>query len=192
MTRCLDEAQMIESGLSQAAAVAMSIPRDNAWLVTGTPIRSKTDDLVALMRFLRVDPFCEDSKAWSRLNSHEFTDLLSRICIRHTKEIVADELQLPPQRRIMVSLPFTAVEQSNYDFTFESMLADCHLLADGSPADEEWAEDTGKMRDWLVRLRQMCLHAQVGGKNKKALGTKRNDELHTVQQRGYLPCQCSI
>ena len=50
---CLDEAQQIESGVSAAAKVARTIPRVNAWGVTGTPIKDNVKDLWGLLLFLR-------------------------------------------------------------------------------------------------------------------------------------------
>ena len=35
---CLDEAQMVESGVGKAATVAKMIPRINAWAITGTQV----------------------------------------------------------------------------------------------------------------------------------------------------------
>lgn len=184
---CLDEAQMIENGLSSAAVVACLLPRVNAWVITGTPIRSQTNDLMGLMKFLRVEPFViGDAYLWEKLSGEEFHSLFKEICIRHTKEQVQDELTLPPQKRIMVSLPFTQVEQSNYEFAFESMLEDCHLTPDGGPADDTFEDGStyySKMREWLKRLRQVCLHPQVGQRNRRALGNdKQAGQLQTVDE----------
>jgi E3 ubiquitin-protein ligase SHPRH len=42
--RCiLDEAQMIENGVTNAATVARLIPRKNAWGVTGTPVKKDAE-----------------------------------------------------------------------------------------------------------------------------------------------------
>ena len=49
---CLDEAQQIESGVSNAAKVARLIPRVNAWGVTGTPVKEDIKDLWGLLREL--------------------------------------------------------------------------------------------------------------------------------------------
>ncbi|KAI4180815.1 MAG: hypothetical protein L6R41_007006, partial [Letrouitia leprolyta] len=45
----LDEAQMIESGVSNAAKVAQLIPRYNAWCVSGTPVKKNSQDLRGLL-----------------------------------------------------------------------------------------------------------------------------------------------
>ena len=64
---CLDEAQMVEGGVSNAAVVARSIPRCNAWAVTGTPLRRDHKDLFGLFLFLRLEPYSSSWKIWERM-----------------------------------------------------------------------------------------------------------------------------
>lgn len=40
---CMDEAQMIESGVSKSATLARLLPRINAWGVTGTPVKDSVE-----------------------------------------------------------------------------------------------------------------------------------------------------
>jgi E3 ubiquitin-protein ligase SHPRH len=182
---CLDEAQMVESGVSQAAKLARIIPRCNAWAVSGTPLRKDVQDLRGLLIFLRCDAFANKS-VWDRLDKASFKGIFNEIALRHNKEKVRDELRLPPQKRVVITVPFTAIEEQNYTELVRQMCDDCTLSPEGIPqyassrpiTHPEVAE---RMRDWLVRLRQTCLHAHVGRKNRKALGSK-NGALRTVQE----------
>ena len=64
---CLDEAQMVEGGVSNAAIVARSIPRHNAWAITGTPLRRDHRDIFGLFLFLRLEPYAGSWKLWERM-----------------------------------------------------------------------------------------------------------------------------
>ncbi|KAJ5678618.1 hypothetical protein N7462_006862 [Penicillium macrosclerotiorum] len=185
---CLDEAQMIESGVSNAAKVARLMPRENAWAVTGTPLRKDIDDLFGLLLFLQYRPFCDSSALWKRLYSRFGPDLvriINAIALRHSKDRVRDELRLPPQKRIVITVPFTAVEEQHYGQLFEEMTEQCGLDAFGNPLQGDWnPEDPGtieRMRTWLTRLRQTCLHPEVSGSNRRALGAA-NGPLRTVDE----------
>jgi E3 ubiquitin-protein ligase SHPRH len=181
---CLDEAQMIESGVSQAATVARIIPRCNAWAVSGTPLRKDLQDLRGLLIFLRCDAFANKA-VWDRLDKTSFQIIFNQIALRHTKDKVREELRLPPQKRVVITVPFTTIEEQNYSDLIRQMCDACWLSPEGLPLDE--GRDTShpevleRMRDWLVRLRQTCLHAHVGRKNRKALGAK-NGALRTVHE----------
>ncbi|EHK99867.1 putative Uncharacterized ATP-dependent helicase [Glarea lozoyensis 74030] len=182
----MDEAQMIESGVSNAAVVARMVPRVNAWCVTGTPVRKDVTDLLGLLVFLRYEPIASTKHIWSSLTtSHkqEFRKLFSKIALRHSKMSVRDELKLPPQRRYVITMPFTAIEEQHYQGLFDQMCEELNLDNYGTPLDDEWKiEDyTEIMRRWLVRLRQTALHPEVGGRNRKALGHK-DGPLRTVDQ----------
>ncbi|USP79813.1 uncharacterized protein yc1106_07087 [Curvularia clavata] len=182
---CLDEAQMVESGVSQAAQVARMIPRCNAWAVSGTPLRKDVQDLRGLLVFLRCDAYANSKAVWGGLDKVSFKDIFHEITLRNTKDRVRDELQLPPQKRIIITVPFTTIEEQHYDEMMRQMCDACWLTPEGLPLEEgrdlEDAERIERMREWLVRLRQTCLHANVGRKNRKALGA-RNGALRTVHE----------
>lgn len=174
---CLDEAQMVESGVSAAARVASLLPRQNAWAVSGTPLRKNVQDLYGLLIFLRYRPYCDSSTMWNRLVQQyrdDFKELFGRIALRHTKDMIREELRLPPQRRVVLTTPFTTIEEQNYRTLFEEMCEDCGCAPDGAPLREDWNPESSviveRMRTWLVRLRQTCLHPQVGVRNRRALG----------------------
>lgn len=182
----LDEAQMIESGLNNAAKVARLIPRQNAWAVSGTPVRKDARDLLGLLIFLRFQPFFQYPQLWDYLVLHRrdiFKQIFKTITLRHTKEQIKDDVQLPPQKRVVITVPFTHIEEQHYSTMYKQMCEDCGLNIDGSPVADSWDPRspivTEKMRSWLTRLRQTCLHPEVGSRNRRALGSGKGP-LRTV------------
>ncbi|KAL2396397.1 putative ATP-dependent helicase [Exophiala dermatitidis] len=186
---CLDEAQMVESGVSSAATVARLIPRINAWAVTGTPLRSGHRDLHGLLLFLRYQPWSVSTRLWDYLVTYHrplFRQMLQEIAMRHTKDYVREDLRLPPQSRHTITIPFTPIEEQHYAQLFQQMCDECELDRIGTPLAGDWDPNSPatieKMRTWLTRLRQTCLHPEVGGRNRRALGRNTNGPLRTVDQ----------
>ncbi|KAK5064434.1 hypothetical protein LTR84_000267 [Exophiala bonariae] len=185
---CLDEAQMVESGVSSAATVALRIPRENAWAVTGTPLKKDHKDLFGLFLFLRYEPFCQSLRIWDHLvNFHRplLRSALSKIAMRHTKDFVREDLRLPPQSRHTITIPFTTIEEQHYSQLFAELCEECGLDDSGAPLSGDWDPNSPsvieKMRNWLTRLRQTCLHPEIGVVNSRAL--RRTDGvLRTVEQ----------
>jgi E3 ubiquitin-protein ligase SHPRH len=182
---CLDEAQMVESGVSQAATVARLLPRCNAWAVSGTPLRKDIQDLRGLLIFLRYEPYSSSTQHWKRVDKATFKEIFGHIAMRHTKDKVRHELRLPPQKRVVITVPFTTIEEQNYSELMQQMCTACGFSPDGDFLDENGNPQNPnvleKMREWLVRLRQTCLHAEVGIKNRRALG-RGNGPLRTVEE----------
>ncbi|PTB62804.1 hypothetical protein BBK36DRAFT_1127991 [Trichoderma citrinoviride] len=183
---CLDEAQMIESGVSQAAALARVIPRVHAWGITGTPVKDDVKDLLGLLSFLRYEPYCSAPQVWQALTTHHkplFQQLFGSISVRHTKALVRDEISLPPQRRFVISMPFTAVEEQHYQSLYKEMAEACKLSAEGAPLTDDWdpEEYEDVMRLWLNRLRQTALHPEVGVYGRRVLGSKERP-MRTVEE----------
>ena len=173
----LDEAQMIESGVSNAAKVAQVIPRKNSWAVSGTPLKRDAKDLQGLLIFLQCEPYCYSVRLWDRLVSQYrevFKHIFGTLTLRHTKSQIKDDIQLPTQKRVVITVPFTQIEEQHYSTMYQQMCDDCGLDVKGSPLLETWnptsPDTTERMRSWLTRLRQTCLHPSIGGQNRRALG----------------------
>lgn len=183
----LDEAQMVESGVSNAAKVAKLIPREMAWCVSGTPVKKNARDLFGLLDFLRYKPYCDlPPQTWDRLVTHHrdlFKKIFGTLALRHTKDQIKDDIQLPPQKRVVITVPFTPIEEQHYSTLFKQMSDECGLDSNGAPLSEDWDPESAivveKMRNWLTRLRQTCLHPEVGAKNRRALGNGKGP-LRTV------------
>jgi E3 ubiquitin-protein ligase SHPRH len=175
---CIDEAQMVESRQSNVAVMARLIPRINAWAITGTPVKdSLQDDLRGLLAFLRYEPYASNNDVWKRLFSQEqkyFEEVFHLICLRHTKSQVRSEIELPPQKRYVITMPFSAVEEQNYNNMFEMFARTCGLDAVGNPLGNNWdpADPAIQqaMRVALDQLRQAVL--QPGPANGRRLGGK--------------------
>ncbi|KAH8174177.1 zinc finger, c3HC4 type (RING finger) domain-containing protein [Sarocladium implicatum] len=184
---CLDEAQMIENGFGQAAQVAHVIPRYNGWAITGTPVKDAVQDLFGLLIFLRYEPFCSYLTLRQALVSDTktpFHNLFNSIALRHTKALVRDQLKLPRQKRYVISIPFTPVEEQLYQSLFREMADACGLDEEGGPLLSDWTPESHveEMRMWLNRLRQTALHPEVGAQNRRALGNSKSRPLRTVDE----------
>ncbi|CAK7233063.1 hypothetical protein SBRCBS47491_008480 [Sporothrix bragantina] len=171
---CLDEAQEIESGVSNTATVVRYVPRINAWGVTGTPVKDGVQDLWGLLLFLRYEPYASIQKVWKRLtqfHKREFRNLFGRIALRHSKRTVGDELVIPPQKRYVITMPFTAVEEQHYQSLFKQLANACGLDTMGAPLTDLWEPDDPAiletMRSALSRLRQTALHPEIGAHNNR-------------------------
>ncbi|KAI1410942.1 hypothetical protein F5Y13DRAFT_67951 [Hypoxylon sp. FL1857] len=184
---CLDEAQQIESGVSSAAKVARLIPRVNAWGVTGTPVKGDIKDLWGLLVFLHYEPFASSTAVWDMLiTSHKefFQPLFNRIALRHTKRAVRDELTLPPQKRYVITIPFTAVEEEHYQAQFTELTKECGFDERGVLMQGRAGLDDPKtiemMKHALASLRLSILHPSLGP-GLRRVGWK-NRPLHTVEE----------
>lgn len=180
----LDEVQMLGTGGESAAArVASEIPRVNSWGVSGTPLQNNMNSLKVLLDFLRYEP-AFDKALWTRLWIDD-RSLLFKICkffgVRHTKRMVRHELQIPPQTRYVISVPFGAVEEQAYLDLFQAMCEDCQLSLRGERLKTFIETEPGephlsaKLKVWLTRLRSSASfpHTDSGqARNGKNLAVK--------------------
>lgn len=173
----LDEVQMVSSKISRAFQSAALIPRYHSWGVSGTPIKKNLNDLHSVLSFLRVSPFIGEigKNSWETITTDkiDFCKVWSMFGIRHTKAMVKDDIKLPPQNRMLLTVPFNAVEQENYNTLLAECLGVVCLDGTGTPVVDDWEPTKSVimvMKQWLVKLRQVCGNPQVGKLN---LNTRR-------------------
>ncbi|CAO3663847.1 unnamed protein product [Umbelopsis ramanniana] len=186
--RCLlDEAQMVESTVAATAEMARLIPRHYSWAVTGTPMSTGYNDLYGLFLFLGIIPSCSTPAPFTSLYQnpdlfYQFLDLTARVVRRNAKKKVQDQVIIPVQRRKMVHISFSQFEQHYYD----DLWSQCCRSTDLEWLEaNNWGEGenltTGQksrvnqmmteLRNWLLTLRQTCVHPGVGIRNQRQLGS---------------------
>ena len=62
----LDEGHIIRNPQTQLTKTMWDLEASRRWVLTGTPIQNRLDDLWSLIRFLRLKPF--DDKFWWNSN----------------------------------------------------------------------------------------------------------------------------
>lgn len=141
------------------------IPRQSSLAVSGTPIK-RLGDLGSFFRFLRLPSaasilYQSPSPAVLAAALHKG---LNTLTTRHLKVGVRDEMTLPAQRRYIMPIDFTAVEQAYYDSVWQSALGTLGMDHNGAPLRGDWQLDEVTMRNQLLLLRQACTHPQIAGR----------------------------
>lgn len=182
---CLDEAQMVESRVSQQAIMARSLSARYRWCVTGTPVRKEISELTPLLAFLRIEAF-DDYQQWEDQLVHPavgglVTDrerlgyALRKFMWRTNKcDVEGTELCLPPQTVEVVRVEFGVVERYFYSSVLQDVRDDVQRRIGVNL--RHGAGDVSARS--LQELRQACVHPQIGALGRRLLRTGR-------RSRGY-------
>jgi len=151
---------------------------DRRLCLTGTPVQNKLDDVFALIKFLRLQPF-DDKNIWTEyigspvkygqaLGVARLQTIMKCITLRRTKETKASDgtmiLSLPARRDELRLLKFEPHEQEIYDKFFQESKDEFTNL---SNKNEVMKNYVGILQR-ILRLRQICDHFElVNGKEPK-------------------------
>lgn len=130
----LDEAHQIKSRLTKTAKACYALNSVRRWVVTGTPIQNKLEDLFSLVHFLRAEPWSNFS-FWRTFITIPFeskdkdkamrvvTSVLEPLVLRRTKNTKdenGDPIIMLPERSIEIEyLKFSAQENDIYQALFK-------------------------------------------------------------------------
>lgn len=167
----LDEAHSIKEVSTVACRACCDLIADRRLCLTGTPVQNKLDDVYALLKFLRLEPF-DEKAVWTEyigspvkygqvLGVARLQSIMRCITLRRTKESKAENgqkiLNLPPRRDELRYLKFDEQEQQIYDQFFTESKAEFKELSNKNEVMKNYVGILQK----ILRLRQICDHYEL-------------------------------
>lgn len=115
---------MIRNALSKRHRTLLRLKAQHHWCLTGTLIFNQAEDLGALVRFLRIHPFdntqyfnsyiTQKLKKDDKNGLENLKRLFHGVALRRTKDVVLDDLGLPPRESRTQEVEFTPQERELY------------------------------------------------------------------------------
>ncbi|KAF2225863.1 SNF2 family N-terminal domain-containing protein [Elsinoe ampelina] len=165
----LDEAHMIKNRQSKTAKACYELSATHRWVLTGTPIVNRLEDLFSLVRFLRVEPWSNFS-FWKTFITVPFESkdflraldvvqtVLEPLVMRRTKDMRTPSgeplVPLPPKSIDIEKVELSKTERELYD----------HIFARAKRTFSANVEAGTLMKSYttifaqILRLRQSCDH----------------------------------
>ncbi|RUS33812.1 SNF2 superfamily RAD5 protein [Jimgerdemannia flammicorona] len=175
----LDEAHQIKVRTTKTARSCFALEAQRRWVVTGTPIQNKLEDLFSLAHFLRSEPW-SNYTFWRAHISLPFESkdaraldvvqtVLEPLVLRRTKAMRGPDgtalVQLPDKTIDVEFLDFSPAEQEIYDGLFKDSKRRFSTFVNQGKVLSQYAS----IFQLLMRLRQVCDHPYLilGGKNSQ-------------------------
>lgn len=190
----LDEAHLIKNRQSKTAKACYELHALHRWVLTGTPIVNRLEDLFSLVHFLRVEPWSNFS-FWKTFITAPFESknflralnvvqtVLEPLLLRRTKDMKSPSgerlITLPPRTIEIRQIELSGPEREVYD----------HILTRAKRTFNANVEAGTLMKSYttifaqILRLRQSCCHPFLvrgsGGGSSGAAGAD-GDEAATA------------
>jgi DNA repair protein RAD5 len=165
----LDEGHTIKNRQSKTAKACYDIAAEHRWVLTGTPIVNRLEDLFSLIRFLRVEPW-NNFSFWRTFITVPFESkdfmraldvvqtVLEPLVMRRTKDMRTPNgeplVALPPKQMEIVHVELSESERAVYNYVFnrakQSFLANVEAGTVMKAYTSIFAQ--------ILRLRQTCCH----------------------------------
>ncbi|KAK6533484.1 DNA helicase rad5 [Orbilia ellipsospora] len=190
----LDEAHNIKNRQSKTAKACYELDAIHRWVLTGTPIVNRLEDLFSLVRFLRVEPWSNfafwrtfitvpfESKDFLRALDVVQT-VLEPLVMRRTKDMKQPDgtplVPLPPKTIIIEEIELSKAERAVYDFIYMYVK---RSFAENMEAGSVMKSYTTIFAQ-ILRLRQSCCHPTLVRK-KEIVADELEAEEAEAEARG--------
>jgi len=165
----LDEAHTIKNRLSKTARACYEIAAKHRWVLTGTPIVNRLEDLFSLVRFLRVEPW-DNFSFWRTFITVPFESkdymraldvvqtVLEPLVMRRTKDMKMLDgtplIALPPKHIEVVEVELSKEEREVYDYIFKKAKRTFQANVEAGTVMKSFTSIFAQ----VLRLRQSCCH----------------------------------
>ena len=165
----LDEAHMIKNRQSKTAKACYELSGTHRWVLTGTPIVNRLEDLFSLVRFLRVEPWSNFS-FWKTFITTPFEKgdfvraldvvqtVLEPLVLRRTKDMKTPDgealVPLPPRTIEIESVKLSTPEREVYDHIFVRAKRTFAANVEAGTLMKSYTTIFAQ----ILRLRQSCCH----------------------------------
>ncbi|KAL4920456.1 DNA repair protein rad5 [Aspergillus aurantiobrunneus] len=191
----LDEAHIIKNRRSKTARACYELKGTHRWVLTGTPIVNRLEDLFSLVRFLKVEPW-NNFSFWKTFittpfESKDFVRALSVVqtvleplVLRRTKTMKT------PEGEPLVPLPKRTIQIEEVDLIEQEREIYNHIFTRAKQTFNSNVEAGTLLKSYstifaqLLRLRQTCCHPVLT--RNKAIVADEQDAAATADQTNEL------
>ena len=168
----LDEAHVIKNRQAKTAKACYELSARHRWVLTGTPIVNRLEDLFSLVRFLRVEPWSNFS-FWKTFITTPFEagnfiralnvvqTVLEPLVIRRTKEMKTPDGQplvpLPAKTIEVEEIELSKAEQEVYDYIYARAKRTFNATMESGTTLKAYTTIFAQ----ILRLRQSCCHPSL-------------------------------
>ena len=165
----LDEAHYIKNRQSKTAKACYEINARHRWVLTGTPIVNRLEDLFSLVRFLRVEPWSNFS-FWKTFITVPFESkdfiraldvvqtVLEPLVLRRTKDMKTPDgealVPLPPRTIQIEEIELSKPEREVYDYIYNRAKRTFAATMEAGTLMKSYTTIFAQ----ILRLRQSCCH----------------------------------
>lgn len=165
----LDEAHYIKNRSSKTARACYEITAAHRWVLTGTPIVNKLEDLFSLVRFLGVEPW-NNFSFWKTFITVPFEagdfvralnvvqTVLEPLAMRRTKDMKTPNgeplVLLPPKQIDVVEVELSKTERDVYDYIYHRAKRTFNKNMEAGTVMKAFTTIFAQ----ILRLRQSCCH----------------------------------
>ena len=189
----IDEGHNIRNRTTVTSKAVMALQGKCKWVLTGTPIINRLDDLYSLVKFLELDPW-RQINYWKTFVSTPFESknykqafdvvnaILEPVLLRRTKQMKDKDgkplVELPPKEVVIKRLPFS----KSQDLLYKFLLDKAEVSVKSGIARGDLLKKYSTILVHILRLRQVCCHpGLIGSQDENDEDLSKNNKLVTEQ-----------